>query len=273
VTAMLPAASISLLLTVSAPTWQSLAPGVEYTAIVWQAKPSHGDGKLHVVRIDPAKAELVVAAASADDGKNLTAAAWRTKLGLLAVINAGMYDEDFSSHVGFFRAGTHTNSAKWVDDYLSVLVMQPRQGDAAQAQLIDLDADRKFPFDRYGVVVQNLRLLKAPGKNVWSKNRRAWSEAALAMDRSGRLLFLFSRTPATMYDFNNLLLAQSSLQIVRAMHLEGGPEASLSLHGAGVSHDLCGSFETGFNENDGNREQWPLPNILGVRARSGGNAQ
>jgi hypothetical protein len=48
------------------------------------------------------------------------------------------------------------------------------------------------------------------------------------------------------------------------MHLEGGPEASLSIHAAGVDLDLSGSFETGFSENDANVRQWPIPNVLGV---------
>ncbi|MFL6246152.1 MAG: hypothetical protein ACJ74H_09015 [Thermoanaerobaculia bacterium] len=64
-----------------------------------------------------------------------------------------------------------------------------------------------------------------------------------------------------MHDFNRRLLALP-LDIRQAMHLEGGPEASLSIHVPGI--DLCGSYETGFLEDESNREQWPLPNVLGV---------
>jgi hypothetical protein len=49
------------------------------------------------------------------------------------------------------------------------------------------------------------------------------------------------------------------------MHLEGGPEASLSVHGGGVDIDMSGSFETGFVEQDSNRVQWRLPVIFGVK--------
>ena len=48
------------------------------------------------------------------------------------------------------------------------------------------------------------------------------------------------------------------------MHVEGGPEASLSIHAGGIDLDLNGSYETSFNENDGEKKQWPLPNVLGV---------
>jgi hypothetical protein len=48
------------------------------------------------------------------------------------------------------------------------------------------------------------------------------------------------------------------------MHVEGGPEASLSIHVPGLDLDLAGSYETGFLPDDSNREQWPIPNVLGV---------
>jgi hypothetical protein len=56
--------------------------------------------------------------------------------------------------------------------------------------------------------------------------------------------------------------------MVAAMHVEGGPEASLSIHAGGVDLDLNGSYETGFNENEGEKSQWPIPNVLGVAAQN-----
>ena len=32
----------------------------------------------------------------------------------------------------------------------------------------------------------------------------------------------------------------------------------------GLDLDLAGSYETGFFPDDSNREQWPIPNVLGV---------
>jgi len=83
------------------------------------------------------------------------------------------------------------------------------------------------------------------------------------VDNTGRLLFIFCRTPLTMRDFTQWLLS-APIDLVAAMHVEGGPEASLSLHAGGVNLDLNGSYETGFNENEGEKTQWPIPNVLGV---------
>ena len=66
-----------------------------------------------------------------------------------------------------------------------------------------------------------------------------------------------------MHEFNELAL-NLPLNIAGAMHLEGGPEASLSIHTGGIDLDLSGSYETDFWPDDSNHRQWPIPNILGV---------
>jgi hypothetical protein len=109
--------------------------------------------------------------------------------------------------------------------------------------------------------VQNLRLVRAPGENVWQPTHRKWSEAALALDKDGRLLLLFSRKPISMDLYAKALLG-SDLNVVRAMHLEGGPEASLSLRTKAEQVDFNGSFETGFVENDKVAAQQAIPNVL-----------
>ena len=98
---------------------------------------------------------------------------------------------------------------------------------------------------------------------MWSEQPKRWSEAAIAIDHEGRVLFLFSRAPSSMAEFNRRVLALP-LEIERAMHVEGGPEASLAVHAGGVDAEYFGSFETGFVENDGNGVAWPIPNVLGV---------
>ena len=133
--------------------------------------------------------------------------------------------------------------------------------------MVDLDeAGARERLASYKTVIQNLRLVKSiegRGRNVWQAQPRRWSEAAVALDERSRVLFLFSRSPLSMVDFNRLIL-DLPLKIVRAMHVEGGPEASLSIHVGGMDADYFGSYETGFRENDGNDHPWPIPNVLGV---------
>ena len=227
--------------------WTPLQNGVEYARI----------DALHVVRIDATKAKLLAGLASEAGVEPMTAANWSRKLDLAVAINIGMYQTDYRKNVGYLRAGRHVNNAHW-NAYRAAVAIHPG------VKWVDLDESARPPdLSDYEIVVQNLRLIAGRRRNVWSANERRWSEAALAIDSGKRLLFLFSREPYAMRAFNDHLLGLP-LGITQAMHLEGGPEASLSIHAGGVNLDLCGSLETGLAENESNPKQWPVPNILGV---------
>ena len=247
------------------PTWKTVQRGVEYTTVDAGAAPA--DGRIHIVRIDPKQAPLLAVMASAADRKQRTAGAWCRERKLAVAINLGMYAQDKLSNVGHAHAPGHVNNAHWSDKYKSALAFGPRRPDRPGAALVDLDAPgAEAGLQAYGSVVQNLRLIRAPGRSVWGKQDRRWSEAAVAADKTGHILFLFSRRPFAMNDWNDKLLALP-LGITAAMHVEGGPEASLSIHAGGVDLDLNGSYETGFNENDDENGQWPIPNLLAVSRR------
>ena len=257
------------------PAWRLLQAGVSYAKVPVDCggKPAAvvkvRDDRLHLVRVEPGKVKLRALIASQLKSSTLSAGQWAKKHRLALVINLGMYLNDHRTHVGYLRSGDHVDSRRWVKGYQSLLVLGPRAKGLPTAAMLDLeDPGAREQGARYDTVVQNLRLirLQKQGKGVWSSQPRRWSEAALAIDDRGRLLFLFARAPLTMWELNRLLLALP-LGIVRAMHLEGGPEASLSIHAGGVELDLCGSFETGFVADDSNASQWPLPNVLGVERR------
>jgi hypothetical protein len=245
------------------PNWRSLGDGIEYATIQIAQKPTVGDGKLHAVRVDPERVELRAVLASELRVPNRTAGAWADDLGLTVAINAGMFETDYSSNVGHLRNGEHFNNRRWNRKYQSVLALNP-VGSGPKAAFVDLDdAGGRDQVAGYRTVIQNLRLMKGRRQNVWKPSARKWSEAAVASDEKGRILFLFCRTPFTMHELNERLRALP-LGIVRAMHVEGGPEASLSIRAEGLSLDLAGSFETGFNEKDDNPSQWPITNVIGV---------
>lgn len=233
-------------------TWTPIAPGIEHAWRRFEPPPEIGCNRLDVVRVDPKLAPIRALTRSELGGRARTAMAWCEQQGAVVTINAGMFDVDFVSHVGFLRDGAHTNQALWRDDYRSALVWEP-----GGARIVDdLKADRPEATG----ISQNLRLIAGPGRSVWTENGRRWSEAALAQDEQGRLLLLHTRAAFSMAELNRRLLAMP-LGVTHAMHLEGGPEASLAICALGHRLERMGSFETGFAE-DNNVESWPLPNAL-----------
>jgi hypothetical protein len=244
----------------AAVTWRTLQPGVDY-AVIGEAEP------LHVVRIDAGRSPIEAHFATAEDRRARTAGEWCRFKGLAVAINLGMYGQDHLTSVGHAHTSSHVNNARWDPAYKSALGLAPRGQDLPPALLVDLDAPgAREQLSAYETVIQNLRLIRAPGRNVWTPQPRRWSEAAVASDAKGRILFIFSRHPYSMADLNQKLLSLP-LEITAAMHVEGGPEASLSIHVGGVDLDLNGSYETGFNENDAERRQWPIPNVLATPTR------
>lgn len=258
-------ALLALLLAAPPAAWTPVGPGVEYRAFVVEPKPAAGDGLAHVVRIDASVATLGFGLASENEGTLRTAKEWCDDRGFSVVINAGMYGTDYVSNVGYLRHREHLNNRAWNKKYLSALAFHPTEKGAPPASMVDLDAPGvKAKALPYASVVQNLRLIKAPGVGVWRPNGEAWSEALVGQDKAGRVLFIFVRTPFEMAELTTRLLALP-LELVRAMHVEGGPEASLSIHSKALTLDLGGGRRSGFFGSDATK-QWRIPNVVGVRA-------
>jgi hypothetical protein len=248
--------------------WQALAPGMELKYVTPHSS-NGGNATITILRIDPKQWELALLSTSqtgAAEGR--TAREWCAKGKFTAAINAGMFSTDGKTHVGYMRSGEHVNSSKR-NNYQSVAAFNPRDTSLAVFRIFDLDAPGvtlDAILKDYGSVVQNLRLIKRPGVNSWPPQEKKWSEAALAEDDAGRILFIFSRAPFSMHDFNQELLGVG-IAIVAAQHLEGGPEAQLYFHAGGIEKEMFGSYETAPQENDTNAIPWPIPIVLAVRPR------
>jgi hypothetical protein len=246
--------------------WVPLGAGVEYRTFQLGEPSDERDALLHVVRVEPSRADLAFGLVSEVGGPMRTAREWCEKGGFIAVINAGMYAQDFSTNVGFLKHKKHANNRSWNKQYQSVLVFDPLAEGTPKAQLIDRDeTGAQARIAAYGSAVQNLRLMKGNGTSVWRPNGKRWSEALVAQDREGRVLFVFSTMPHEMADLNARLLLLP-LGVTRAMHMDGGPPASLSLCVEGRRIDLAGAYETDFFWRPSPR-QMRIPNVLGVRAR------
>ena len=249
--------------------WKVLEPGIEYaTAQAPGPLPLSLaiDDHIHLVRVDPKVRTVEAVMAGAGDGRARTAAQWCRERHLAVAINMGMFQTDRRTNTGYARSPKYVNNGHWAGKYKAALGFGALKAGAPPLVMADLDDPAAKPrLADYGTVIQNLRLIKA-GRSVWEQQERRWSEAAVAVDRQGRLVFIFSRYPYTMKELTDILLALP-LEIESAMHMDGGPPASLSIHAGGVDLDLNGSYETGALESDAVPAQSPIPNVLGVRRR------
>lgn len=249
-------------------TWVRIADGMYHAQFVGVPPSAVGDSRIDVIRIDPKLYRIEVKMASQTRDHPLTAPEWAEKYDLLAATNAGMFQQDFSTHVGFLRQDDHVNCATNTPKYLSAAAFDPVDSTKPPFRIFDLDVISLDEVKgQYRTVIQNLRLIKHPGRNTWSQQDKMWSEAALGEDMLGNILLIFSRSPYSMYDLNHILL-KLPIDLVAAQHLEGGPEASLHLSHDGYVLERTGSFETAFWPSDDNDRFWPLPNVIGIVKRS-----
>jgi hypothetical protein len=247
--------------------WTPISAGMEIASFKTNHPTPVGDSTIVILRIEPAQWELVFLCISETGDENgLTAKQWCRKHDLVAATNAGMFDIDYRTHVGYLKNDSHVNNST-VNQYRSAVAASPSVAGSEPIRIFDLDTDPiETIISRYGRVAQNLRLIKRPGINRWSQQEKMWSEAALGQDASGRLLLIFCRSPYSMHDLNQILLSLP-IDLVCAQHLEGGPEAQLYVRSGDVEYEFAGSYETGFNSSDRNTHAWPIPNALGIRKR------
>lgn len=253
---------------VGAAAWQAFEPGLELAVFEAPRRSEAGDSRIRVLRIDPGRFELRLLNATAPgEGQRRTARDWCVRGGLSAAINASMYQEDLLTSVSLMRTRGHTNNGHLTKDR-SVLAFDPREAGLPPVALIDRECD---PYDslskRYDTLVQSIRMVSCKRANVWSRQPKAWSAAAVGLDAAGRVLFIHVRSPYSTHDLIEMLL-ELPIDLARAMYVEGGPEAQLFVRGGGREEEFVGSFETGFLESDSNAHAWPVPNVIGV-ARKG----
>jgi hypothetical protein len=235
--------------------WRELAPGLDLGRFSSRALSPEDDGDVVVLRVDPTLWDLAYHTAPDHGGQNRSVRAWVEELDLVAAVNAGMYQEDRLSHVGFLQIDGKVRNGT-PNDYLSAAVCGPlRRGDPS-FRIYDLD---ETPLDslrvRYRTVVQNLRLIKRPGDNRWTVRDSGWAEAALGEDSHGHALLIFCQSPLSMHDLNDALLALP-LDLVCAQHLEGNLPAQLHVKAGDTTLTLPAG------------EVPPIPNVLGVKPRS-----
>ncbi len=245
--------------------WQTLEPGLEYALFDGPPAPG-GDGKIAIVRIDPARFELRLLNASAPgEGALLTARAWAARVGASAAVNASMYQEDYRTSVSLMRTRDHVNQNRLSKDK-AVLAFDPVVSGVPPVRMVDRECDDLDAATRaYSTLVQSIRMISCDRRNVWYPSERRFSTAAIGLDGRGKVLFIHARTPWPVHDLVAALLSLP-IDLARAMYVEGGPEAQLWVRGGAHEVELVGGFEGPTRAANAGRA-WPVPNVIAAIRR------
>jgi hypothetical protein len=243
---------------------KQLGPGLVAEQAKLTVTPAAGPPCIDLVRADLARHRLRVLTA-AREGRSQPAPVWRETFHLVAVTNAGMFHSDGDPVALIVQDGVAISSDN--KQYLGYLGFDPIAKTDPPTLLtgrncagFSLDDLRK----RYRSIIQAPRLLGCNGEALPWQDKKQYSSAAIGVDRAGRVVLIHARAAITMTE---LAAALGALDLTGALFLEGGPEASLVVHGADGELSRVGSYETSFVENDANQSFWWLPNVIGLEAR------
>jgi hypothetical protein len=243
--------------------WQQLDAGLFLAELDAPQKSEFGDSKITIVRIDPARYVFKLLSASEHDREVLTAREWCRRHTLIAAVNAGMYQKDGITAVGYMKNFHHVNNPR-LNKNNSILAFNAVDSSVPEVQLIDRECQDFSSFKaKYRSFVQGIRMISCDRRNVWSPQPDKWSIVAVGMDKSGQVLFIHSRSPYTVHDFIEMLLALP-ISIHNAMYLEGGPQASLYLSLGKTEVEKYGMLESALNDNSVLQVVFPIPNVIGV---------
>ena len=117
--------------------WQKLSDGLEL-GFFHSPNPSEtGDSMIRVLRIEPARYELRLLNASAsENGRPLSAKEWCRQNGLVAAINASMYQDDLKASVSLMRTKSHINNPRLSKD-MAILAFDRHSPDVPLVKIIN----------------------------------------------------------------------------------------------------------------------------------------
>ncbi len=246
------------------PGWQKLAQGLELGIFSAPLTSEIGDSKVRVLRIDPQRYQLRLLNASASkNGRPLSAKQWSHRKGLVAAINASMYQEDYKSSVSLMRTRAHVNNPRLSKD-MTILAFDRKGAAVPLVKIIDRQCeDFKIWQKKYRTLVQSIRMISCNGKNVWTKQPQKWSTAAIGIDERDRVLFIHVGSPYSTHDVIDIL-KKLPLNITRAMYAEGGPQAQLYINTGNHEHEFVGNYEIEIQGNMKKLLSRPVPNVVGI---------
>lgn len=220
--------------------------------------------KVTLIKIDPKYYSFKLMCATENNQLRMTPRKWSQKHNLLSAINAGMFQTDGITNVGYMKNFSHINSSRLNTSHKAVLAFNRVDATVPEIQIIDLKCQNFERLkEKYHTLIQGIRMVSCWQENVWEKQGRRWSIAAFAMDKTGNGLFTFAETPYSVHDFTHILLSLP-ISLYNAIYLEGGGEAALYLSANGIELEKVGSHETGLKEDGFPKIARPIPNVIGI---------
>lgn len=242
------------------PQWKEVVGGVAFTRVVATRYCQMGSPGIAAVRLDPARGRLEPYH-ELEFSQTATIVEWEERLHAPVVLNAGLYDTH-RRHLGTLRRQGRDLGGNRHVSWKAVLVLDPKEAGLAPAALLDLTQPEDVALeDKYATAIQSMMLFDRKGDIRVRRSDRLARRSAIALDNQGRVILLVTEGAYTLWDIG-ALLRESGWDLVQALALDGGNEASLIVDANGVRYR---SYENDRSGSDA-ATLVTLPSILAVRS-------
>jgi len=254
-----PAIAADLNPSLTEPRWKELANGVAFARVEATRYCRLGSPGVAAVRLDPTHCRIEPYHEQEFSG-SATILEWKERLKSPVVLNAGLYDMN-RRHLGTLRRDGHDLGGSRHVTWKGVLALHPREAGLSPAALLDLNLPEDVALEKkYATAVQSMMLFDRNGVIRVRQTDRIARRSAVAMDKQGRVLLVVTEGAYTLWDIG-VLLRESGWELVQALALDGGNEASLVVDLNGVRYR---SFENDRSGSDA-ATLVTLPAILAVQ--------
>ena len=243
--------------------WRELEDGLLLGEFDPGPKSGTGEAKIVVLKVDPRKFAFRLMAASEHAGRKGRVKEWCEQHQLVGAFNAGMYQEDGLTSVGYMKNFKYVNNGR-LNRNNTVLAFNPVDASVPEIQIIDRECqDFESLKGKYQTLVQSIRMVSCDQQNVWSQQATGWSTLAIGMDKNKQVLIIFCQQQISVHDFIEILL-KLPISLYNAMYLEGGPQASLYLATPNAMIERHGSWEATSDGHNSIQVSLPIPNVIGI---------
>ncbi len=199
--------------------WQTIMPGVEYREL--SIKQGDRSERLRIARVDPAQTRFRVLY---DPGRPQRVSEWLNESKALLAVNGNFFDPQNRALSLVVQDGRASGAP-----YEGFGGMFAVAGDDVRVRW---NVKEPYAGEPLTYAMQNFPMLVLPGGTPNMQiddNGRVAPRTAVAQDRSGRIVFVVSPTPAfTLTEFGQWLAA-SDLDLDAALNLDGGTSSGLVL--------------------------------------------
>ncbi len=123
--------------------WVILEKGLQWKEYESPIKSEINDNKIYILKADPAYFDLKLLSYSEEgvSTRKFTIEDWVKNYNFVAAINAGMYDIDYKSHVGFLKNFDHINNPVFNPKYNSVAAFNPVKKSLPSFRIFDVNKE------------------------------------------------------------------------------------------------------------------------------------